>query len=69
MTTQKNCLQDQLTPQWRFDIDPKLDAIALRAPAASKENSCSQAIVKLHQNSPGIIILCEIYYLLSLIRI
>ena len=34
-----------------FGIDPRLGAVARRAPAASMEDSCSQAILKLHRPS------------------
>ena len=30
-------------------IDPRLGAATLRAPAASREDSCPQAILKLHR--------------------
>ena len=34
-------------PPGGFGIDPRLGAAALRAPAASKEDYCPQAILKL----------------------
>ena len=36
---------------WGFGIDPRLAAAALRAPAASKEDSHPQAILKPSSNS------------------
>ena len=38
--------QDQPSPAGGFGIDSRIDADALRAPAASKENSRPQAILK-----------------------
>ena len=35
-------------PQGGFDIDPRLGAAAIGAPAASREDSCPQAIIKFH---------------------
>ena len=43
--------QDQPTPPRGFGIDPRLGAATLRAPAASKEDYCPQAILKLHRSS------------------
>ena len=43
--------QDQPAPPGGFEIDSRIGAAAPRAPAASKENSHSQAILKLHQPS------------------
>ena len=34
-----------------FEIDPRIGAATLRAAAASKEDSCPQAILKLHHPS------------------
>ena len=34
-----------------FGIDPRLGAAALRAPAASREDSCPQAILKFYRPS------------------
>ena len=34
-----------------FDIDHRLGAAALRAPAASREDSCPQTILKFHHPS------------------
>ena len=39
-------MQDQPAPPGGFEIDPRIGAAAPRAPAASKENSCPQAILK-----------------------
>jgi len=35
----------------RFGIDPRVDAVTARAPAASREDSCHQAILKIHHPS------------------
>ena len=35
----------------RFGINPRQSVAALRAPAASKEDSCLQAILKFHRTS------------------
>ena len=43
--------QDQPAPPEGFEIDSRIGAAAPRAPAASKENSCPQAILKLHRPS------------------
>ena len=43
--------QDQPAPPGGFDIDPRIDAAAQRAPAASKEDFHIQAILKFHPPS------------------
>ena len=43
--------QDQPAPPEGFEIDSRIGAAAPRAPAASKEISCPQAILKLHSPS------------------
>ena len=43
--------QDQPAPQEGFGIDLRLGAAALMAPAASKEDSRPQAILKFHCSS------------------
>ena len=43
--------QEQLAPQEGFRLDPRIDAATTRAPAASREDSRSQAILKLHHPS------------------
>ena len=45
---QPHCPQDQPALPGGFGIDPRLGAATLRAPAASKEDYRSQAILKLH---------------------
>ena len=40
--------QDLPTPQWGYGIDPRLVAATTRAPAASREDLCPQAIYKFH---------------------
>ena len=43
--------QDQFAPPEGFKIDYRIDAAAPRAPAASKENSSPQAILKFRPPS------------------
>ena len=43
--------QDQPAPPGGFEIDPRIGATATRAPAASKEDFRSQAILKFHRRS------------------
>ena len=43
---QPHCSQDQPAPPGGFGINPRLGAAALRAPAASKEDSRPQAILR-----------------------
>ena len=43
--------QDQPAPPGGFGIDSRIDAAAPRAPAASMEDSCPQAILKFHRLS------------------
>ena len=43
--------QDQTAPTGGFGIDPSLGAAALRDPAASKGDSCPQAILRFHRPS------------------
>ena len=43
--------QDQPAPPGGFGIDLRLGAAALRAPAASREDSRPQAILKFHRPS------------------
>ena len=43
--------KDQPAPPGGIGIDPRLGAPALRAPEASREDSCPQAILKFHH--PG----------------
>ena len=43
--------QDQPASPGGFGIDPRLGAATLRAPAASKEDSRPQAILKFHRPS------------------
>ena len=43
--------QDQPTPQGGFEIDSRIGAAATRIPAASKEDSRPQAILKFHSPS------------------
>ena len=44
----------QPTPEGGFGIDPRLNAAALRAPTASREDYRSQAILKFHHPSMGL---------------
>ena len=48
---QPNPTQDQLAPPEVFEIDSRIGAAAPRPPAASKEDSCPQAILKFHRLS------------------
>ena len=48
---QLHCPQDQTTPPGGLGIDPRLGAAILRAPAASREDSRPQAILKFHRPS------------------
>ena len=48
MTTTSPPGPDQPAPQGGVGIDSRLDAAALKAPAASREDSCPQAILKFH---------------------
>ena len=48
---QPHCPKDQPAPPEGFGIDPRLGAAALRAPAASKEDSRPHAILKFHRPS------------------
>ena len=41
--------QDQPAPPGGFGLDPRLGAAATRAPAASREDSRPQAILKFHR--------------------
>ena len=43
--------QDQPAPPGGFEIDPRIGLAATRAPAASKVDSCPQAILKFHRLS------------------
>ena len=43
--------QDQPAPPGGFEIDPRIGAAVTTAPAASKVDSCPQAILKFHSPS------------------
>ena len=46
-----NAARTNLHPLRGFWIDPRLEAVATRAPSASREDSCPQAILKLHPSN------------------
>ena len=46
--------QDQSKPPGGFEIDHRIGSAATRAPAASKVDSCPQAILKFHHPSVGV---------------